>query len=109
MSMRRGLDRWLPGNADDRLARQATQPEGRANAMLPTGASDNVTMMAQRRLEWRAVAGLALVAGLAALLLYEGIETLQVDLILIGGILLSLAILALAWRPRAGVHEEDPA
>lgn len=53
------------------------------------------------------MAGLALVAGLAALLLYEGIQTLQVDLILIGGILLSLAILALAWRPRAGVHEED--
>ena len=68
-----------------------------------------MTTAVRRELRWRAMASLVIVAGLSALLLYEGLEVRRVDLVVIGGVLLVLTALALAWKPGAAPLEEDPA
>ena len=68
-----------------------------------------MTMAVRRELGWRAMASLAIVACLSALLLYEGLVVTRIDLILIGGVLLVLTALALAWKPHAALLQEDAA
>ena len=74
---------------------------------MRVGARHPVNAALRQDLRWRAVASLVAVAALSSLLAWQGIELTRVDLVVIGLLLALLSAVALAWRPRKAMSEEE--